>query len=914
MLVSGNDASAASKKVVRGDASTGSQRAIVKTSSVKVVALSRRTTRVRLFATFRTYAKRAPEQVITRIVEVNVQKNKRRRVTLRLNRIGRGIARSCAGGRIVVSATRIESKAGPPIGKSVRTFKKLRRDAAGCRAGGGSAGGGSGGGSGGGGSGGGGSGGGGSGGGSGGGGSGGGGTGGGTNTNREPVDYEPANPDRCDWLDEADCMFPFPNDHFTVADSSTDTKRRINFNLLSMPRNRAGKPVDPLPYNRNDGYSPGQEIVTKVPGLDTPAAFAKTASVPVDDMAQSFNAKQPVVVIDTVTRARHLIWTEIDSNPPTPEDVTFIIRPGVNFKEGRRYVVAMRNLKGADGKTLGANEAFRIYRDGIPTNSDAVEGRRPSFEGMFKTLAEAGIERDDLYRAWDFTVASERNLSERMLKIRDDAFAKLGDTNLADMKIAGDSPTFKVEKIENYLPTQNANLLRRVHGTVTVPCYLNAPGCPSGSRFAFNPAQAHGPPETGGAAANRMEARFSCIVPRKAATAPARVSMYGHGLLGSRSEVGQGQLQNFAQEHNVIFCATEWIGMACADLPDPPDFDQEGFQNFVNRYFTEVAAGRVPAPPDCDYGSVLTILEDMGNFPQLADRVQQGILNFLYIGRALIHPEGFAGNDAFKATPGGASMIDTGHERLYYDGNSQGGIIGGALMAFYVDGDRGVLGVPGMNYSTLLQRSKDWGTGKPPEPEADLPEYSWFMYTAYPDQLQRQLLLSMIQMQWDRAEANGYAHHMTKDPFANTPPHEVMLHVGLGDHQVAQLAAEVEARTIGAATHDPYADPGRDLDRGDPAYGIPRITTYPFQGSALILWDIGPPRPRDATRYYGTLPPPNENVPPPKTDSKGIEYQDPHEYPRRQPSARQQKSAFFAPGGPVIDVCPTGPCLADPKL
>ena len=42
-------------------------------------------------------------------------------------------------------------------------------------------------------------------------------------------------------------------------------------------------------------------------------------------------------------------------------------------------------------------------------------------EEIFTTLAAAGVARDDLYLAWDFTVASERNLTERLLLMRDDA-------------------------------------------------------------------------------------------------------------------------------------------------------------------------------------------------------------------------------------------------------------------------------------------------------------------------------------------------------------------------------------------------------------------------------------------------------------------------------------------------------------
>ena len=67
-------------------------------------------------------------------------------------------------------------------------------------------------------------------------------------------------------------------------------------------------------------------------------------------------------------------------------------------------------------------------------------------------------------------------------------------------------------------------------------------------------------------------------------------------------------------------------------------------------------------------------------------------------------------------------MIDT--TRLFYDGNSQGGIMGGGLTAVAPDFDRAVLGVPGMNYSTLLQRSVDFDTyaadHHPELPEDDL--------------------------------------------------------------------------------------------------------------------------------------------------------------------------------------------------
>ena len=162
-----------------------------------------------------------------------------------------------------------------------------------------------------------------------------------------------------------------------------------------------------------------------------------------------------------------------------------------------------------------------------------------------------------------------------------------------------------------------------------------------------------------------------------------------------------------------------------------------------------------------------------------------------------------------------------------------------------------------------------------------------------------------MQQMWDHSDPNGLAHHMTSDPLPNTPAHQVLLDAGLGDHQVSNYAAEVEARTIGAHARVPWADPGR-FTEVNPTFGIPSITSYPFNGSAIVLWDIGPVRtapcpPGDSP--CGTPPPPTTNTPP----SVG---EDPHEFPRRSAAARQQKSDFLQVGGQIVDVCGTRPCYA----
>jgi hypothetical protein len=474
---------------------------------------------------------------------------------------------------------------------------------------------------------------------------------------------------------------------------------------------------------------------------------------------------------------------EIDSNATTPKDTLLLIHPAKNFLEGHRYVVKVPHV-----------------------------------------------------RSWHFTVASRRSLSERMLAIRNDAFKQLGDTNLADLTVTGSAPKFNVTKVTEFSEADNPKIARSVEGTFQVPCYLNQVGCPPGAQFNLNPTTGL-PAQMPG---NEQQASFVCNVPRAAtAAAPARLALYGHGLLGKPTEINAGNVEDMANEHDFVFCATPWAGMSNEDI-----------------------------------ANAVTVLQDGSRMPTIADRLQQGMLNALYLGRLMIHKDGLPANSAF------AGLVDTSH--LYFDGNSQGGIMGGALTPVAPDFTRAVLGVLGMNYSVLLNRSKDWAT------------YSAVFNPSYPSERDRPLVLDLLQLMWDRGEADGYAQHMTSQPLPGTPKHTVLLHAAVGDFQVSNFQAEVEARTIGASARRPAADPGR-LPEKTQLWGIPAIKAFPFSGSALVMWDSGP----------------GHNGISPLTNVPNAVGEDPHENPRATKAAREQKSAFLQPDGVVIEVCGTTPCHSD---
>jgi hypothetical protein len=200
----------------------------------------------------------------------------------------------------------------------------------------------------------------------------------------------------------------------------------------------------------------------------------------------------------------------------------------------------------------------------------------------------------------------------------------------------------------------------------------------------------------------------------------------------------------------------------------------------------------------------------------------------------------------------------------------------------------------------------------------DFAPFDVLLRGSYRGNLMRLLCFALIQMAWDRVETSGHANHLTSDPYPGTPSHEVLLHVAFGDFQVANVSAEVQARTIGAAAHRPALPPGVHWDTS-PLWEIPSLA-YPHPGSALIYWDSGnfpPPNGNVPPAAQGD-PAANPPVPPPPRPGDGkalsecalLSDEDPHGCPRRQPSARLQKSEFLKPAGVVINVCGDAPCEA----
>lgn len=618
-------------------------------------------------------------------------------------------------------------------------------------------------------------------------------------TTSSPDPAEPVGTATCDDTDPTACLLPWPNDRFTRHDPTTPSTRRVDLPANGTPVNADGKHIDPAEWNRNDGFSPASNLLVHVDDLDPVASKLP----PVTDPAASLADDSPLVLLDVTTGERTAAWAELDANASDPARQALIITPIASLLEGHRYAVGLRGLVRSDGDPVEPTEGFAsVLAD--PDDDARV---------WLDALEDAGVRIDDLDTAWSFSIATARSLAGRMRAMASTTLDELGDG----------APPFTVTSNE----TQGA--ARVVSGSFEMPRYLTGDGGPGA--VLDNDGDPDGIPSRNGT----MSADFTCTLPSSAtAETPASMIVYGHGLLGNRSEVlGIGGTAAIA---NIGMCATDYLGMSTADVP-----------------------------------TVIDEFRDFSGFRTQPDRMQQGHLAFILLGRLLRSPSGFVTNAAFSAD--GAPLIDT--SELAFLGASQGGILGGVASSMTDDWDKVVLAVGGLGYNLLLRRSVDFD------------EFLGVFEAAYPDELDQLLTIELAQQLWDRGENSGYAQHLTTDPYDGIEAKPVLALAAFGDHQVTNLSTLKLARTLGLARRTPTLADGRTSST-DPFYGIDPLPSLPTTGSALYVWDFGTPAPPDTN-----------------TPNRGGD--DPHG-DLGDETAALTLLVGFVNDGTLVDVCGAGPC------
>jgi hypothetical protein len=520
-----------------------------------------------------------------------------------------------------------------------------------------------------------------------------------------------------------------------------------------------------------DGFSSAAPMMTAFStGID-PSNLVHYSSY-----AASVTAASPTVLIDMSTGALVHHFAELDAPAAgTPAQQALYIRPAAMLKGSTRYAVAIkRTLKARGGGELPIPEGFQAILDGERTTHALLERARPRYAEIFAALEAHGIARGDLVTAWDFTTASREAARADLVSARDAALAAMGPNAANLMFTAAETPT------------TDPRLARRYDGQFDAPLFLsNGGGTAPGTALVRG---ADGKPVTGG----MYRAPFTAIVPACALTAPAPVPImiYGHGLLGDATQVHSSGTRHAATELCMVAIGTDMRGMSNMDL-----------------------------------ANVALALNDANHGPLIFDVLVQGMVNHVALVQIARGPmEQALFRDA------GKPLVDP--SQVFFYGISQGGIMGTTVCAIDPVIERCVLQVGAINYSLLLERSRDW------------PTYRTTLAGSYLEPLKIALIINLMQQQWDRTEPTAVADAILTGGIPGTPDKQVLMQIAIADDEVSNVASEYQARTMGipVLTPSPYVPFGLEGTAG-PAR------------SGLVIYDFG---------LGGTIPPTNE--PPPDND------------------------------------------------
>jgi hypothetical protein len=665
-------------------------------------------------------------------------------------------------------------------------------------------------------------------------------------TQFELVDLD--RPELCEILNNAECMLPYPSSRF-LEPANTPTGYRLAFPVGGMPA-QGGQPLSPTPYSKLDGFSPTVQILMNFPGGVDPIlsnASRLIPALPGQPNARSYGTRSldpdsPTVLIDADSGEHILHFVENDAHAVgNPARQVLFLRPGLSLTPSHHYIVAVRNLLHPDGTTVQPEAPFAALRDRQPTTIAALEARRAHFEDLFFRLARAGVPRHSLVLAFDFVVQSDVGLTGQMLSMRDQAFAWLA---------AQTTPTFTINQVTQNDCTQNGVFVwKAVQGTYQVPLFLTSDPVTDPATPGTLNVDAQGNPLQNGLTNSPFTAVIPCAVLAKGGS-PLHPSVFGHGLFGSNTDILGYANQPLLSNFNYVIAATDWRGLASPDLN----------------------------PLSSSY--LLPVVANLNLIDALPDRLRQGMLNTLVLGR-MMKTGAFNASPTFQ-TPGKLPVIDT--SEMFSFGASLGGILGIMFAGLSPDFERANVDVPAINFSLLLQRSTDF-----------TPFEALLQATGVTDPMDTALGLSIIHELWVRGESSALATHVTSNPLPGSNAKKILMTEAFLDPQVSNQGTEIAARTLRLPQLV-----------GSLLPGVAEIPDEPGPlDSAWVIYDTG---------GFDLTNPADTPFIPPLANLASVPNQcDPHPHRFFIPASIQQFLTFMQPGGKIENFC-NGLCDADSTL
>ena len=576
------------------------------------------------------------------------------------------------------------------------------------------------------------------------------------------------------------CATPWPNAIYLHPDATTVTGYRVALLAETLPVvATTGAQLDTTRWNMADGFSPAGPAIAYFAERIDPASL-----VPETAIGASLQPGAATALVDMASGQLVAHFSGVDANVVKDDDrQALVVTPAQRLLPAHRYAVAVTTAaRTVDGTTPASPPLFQSMLAGHAPGDALSQAQLARMPDVVAALAAAGVPASSLLVAWDFVTGSDDALTGHVLAMRDQGLAAVGPQGGG----------YTVTSVDEHL---NAQVLRRIRGTFTVPQFIdNADESNPEAQLVFD---ASGTPQLLGT----YQAPFTVIVPAVAATrGPLPIILYGHGLFNTgESELGGAEgsyVQDFANLEGYVVVATDWIGLSSHENPIATDTNQ----------------------------ALALALTDFSRLTWVTDRLQQALVNAMVLVRTMT---GAIVTDPLltvSGQSGGAPAADP--TRLTYYGISLGGIMGLSFMGYDPDVTRGVLGCGGGFWSALFERSVNWKEAKVIIP------------ASYPDSLDQQILLALAQMQFDYSEPATVAPHVLLSPLPGVPAKQLVMQMGAGDAQVSNVTTEMIARTTGIDVLSPAATT---------AYGL---TPKPGPlASALTTWNVqSPPVPPDTNK------------------------------------------------------------------
>ena len=445
-----------------------------------------------------------------------------------------------------------------------------------------------------------------------------------------------------------DDILPFPSSLYEAADPTSPTGYDLAVPVGAFPVNtNTAVPFDPTPLARRHGWSPAATILWAAPGGVDPTTLTGQ-----DDMATSITLASSTLILDITANQLVAHFAEVDANELDHlSDQAVYLRPAQRLLGGHRYAVAItKAVKANGGKDLPRTAAFQAVLDDKDFGHALLDRDRPRLRDAIAALEAAGVARDDLIVAWDFTVDDDATTIHDALAARDAALAAMGP--------GGANLTYTITS-DTGTVNNDPRIARRIELDFEVPAVTG----PDLTGF-------HRDPSGNVMAVGTMTAHAFIEVPPCATSAngKAGVLIYGHGFFGSLAEARNAEyLRDIsATDGCLIVAATLWTGMAQDDIPN-----------------------------------ALIALNDLNQGWGFGERIFQGIVNNIALETLIRNKLA-----AEVLVDAGGSLVDVPH--TFFLGISMGHILGSVFMAYDPAIQHGVLHVGAANWSLLFERSDKW--------------------------------------------------------------------------------------------------------------------------------------------------------------------------------------------------------------